>query len=72
MVCIRCGDDVMPERAALGFRLCLFCGEEAAKQERATWCVVPLHKSNYVLVTDRREIPGMCSKTNYTHGKEGK
>ena len=70
MACVRCGDYVAPERAALGFRLCMSCGEKEARGVRH--CVVPLHKSNYVLVTDRREIPGMCSKTNYTHGKEGK
>lgn len=72
MPCIRCGDYVAPERAALGFRMCMLCGEEAARQERTHWCVVPLHKSNYVLVTNKKELPGMCSKTNYTHGKESK
>jgi hypothetical protein len=40
MSCRNCGDDVPDGRWELGFRLCLFCGEEAARQERMSWCVV--------------------------------
>lgn len=29
--CPQCGDDVHAERWALGYRLCLWCGEEAAR-----------------------------------------
>jgi hypothetical protein len=47
-----CGDVVPPRRAALGYRLCLPCGESLAVKTRVSWCVVPMNKSNYVLVTD--------------------
>ena len=35
--CWTCGDDVSPERRALGYKVCLFCGEEYAQQEVADW-----------------------------------
>jgi hypothetical protein len=62
MNCIHCDDDIDPRRAALGYRLCLFCGEEAAKEERRGWTVVPMHKSNYVLLVDRKDLPGIGNK----------
>ena len=60
--CPQCGDSVPAARVALGRRLCLPCGEEHARQERAGWTVVPMHKSNYVLLTDRRDLPGIGNK----------
>ncbi len=62
MNCIQCDDDVDPRRAALGYKLCLFCGEEAAREERRGWTIVPMHKSNYVLLVDRKDLPGIGNK----------
>ena len=50
MLCKRCGERVSSKRMALGFRLCLRCGEQEAKRVRH--CVVPMNKSNYVVVSD--------------------
>jgi hypothetical protein len=51
--CWTCGDDVSPERRALGYKLCLFCGEEYAREERSSWCIVQEYtKGNYQFVTD--------------------
>ena len=51
--CWTCGDDVSSERRALGYKLCLFCGEEYAQQERSAWCIVQEYtKGNYQFVTD--------------------
>ena len=61
-LCNICGDEVDPRRYAIGYRVCLFCGEEAAQTARASWCVAPLHKSNYLLITDRRDLPGLNNK----------
>lgn len=61
MYCI-CGDVVPRARAALGYRLCLPCGESLAVKERISWCVAPLHKSNYVLVTNREDLIGLNNK----------
>jgi hypothetical protein len=48
----RCGDDIDPRRARLGYRLCLRCGERAARDERKSWTVVQEYtKGNYQLVT---------------------
>jgi len=60
--CIHCDDDIDPRRAALGYKLCLFCGEEAAREERRGWTVVPMHKSNYVLLVDRKDLMGINNK----------
>jgi len=50
----RCGDDISPRRAALGYTTCLPCGDKQARL--VTWCTVPMNKSNYVVVTDRKEL----------------
>ena len=50
--CKLCGDDIEPKRYALGYRVCLWCGEDEAKAERASWCVVQEYsKGAYQLVT---------------------
>lgn len=66
--CSMCGEHYPSARAALGYITCLSCGESAAREVKH--CIVPLHKSNYMLVTNKAEIAGMCSKTNFTHGKD--
>lgn len=60
--CIWCGADVHPARYALGYFTCLSCGEQQAREEREDWCVAPIHKSNYVLITDRRDLTGINNK----------
>jgi hypothetical protein len=50
--CTECGISFPPQREALGYSTCLECGEHAAKQARMGWTVAPMHKSNYVLVTN--------------------
>ena len=50
--CIDCGDEFPVDRWALGYRVCLFCGEDRARAERASWCVVMEYgKGNYQYVT---------------------
>lgn len=50
--CRHCGDDIDPRRFQLGYRVCLWCGEEAATTERMGWCVVQEYsKGAYQLVT---------------------
>jgi hypothetical protein len=60
--CRHCGDTVSEARWELGYRLCLFCGEDAARTERAGWTVAPMHKSNYVLLTKREDLKGLNNK----------
>jgi len=50
--CVVCRiEEVAPRRVEAGFITCLECGEIDAKKVRHT--VVPMHKSNYVVVSDR-------------------
>ena len=50
--CISCGESINPKRAALGYKLCLPCGEKHARIERQSWCVVQEYgKGGYMFVT---------------------
>jgi hypothetical protein len=62
--CTDCGDDVHIERWALGYRVCLFCGEDRAKTERSSWCIVQEYgKGPYQLVT-ANSAPTTLKQTN--------
>lgn len=64
MSCTQCGDDVHAERWALGYRLCLHCGQHAAVADRASWCVVQTYgKGPYMLVTPEA-APQVLMDTN--------
>jgi ribosomal protein L37AE/L43A len=58
--CRLCGDEVSTGRHKLGYTVCLDCGDAIAKARKFT--VVPMHKSNYVLVTDRELLTGVNNK----------
>ena len=60
--CIFCGEYITAGRWELGYRSCLFCGEEQARQERSHWCVAPMHKSNYMLITNKTDLAGLNNK----------
>ena len=55
----QCGQDIASARYLLGYRHCLSCGEKLAKQRKHT--VVPMPKSNYILVTDMSLLKGLNS-----------
>jgi len=59
MIC-SCGEPIDPRRSALGYHLCPVCGDREAR--RIKRCVVPLNKSNYVLVTNRTELKQLNPK----------
>ena len=63
-MCSHCGEPVNPKRAALGYRTCLPCGEQDARATRHT--IVPMAKSNYVVVTDPELLKGL---TKYAHAE---
>ena len=60
--CRICDDEIDPARWEIGKRVCLECGEEQSRQERMSWCVVPMHKSNYFFCTDRADLKGINNK----------
>ena len=47
---LECGEEVDVRRIALGYTSCLDCGDKQARAVKR--CVVPLNKSNYMLITD--------------------
>jgi hypothetical protein len=50
------------KRAAYGHLICKACGEVKAKAERKNWCVAPMHKSNYMLITNPLDLLGINQK----------
>lgn len=58
--CTGCDEPINPKRAALGYRLCLTCGEREAREIKR--CTVPLHKQGYSLVTNRSELKQLNPK----------
>ena len=58
-----CGKPVNKYRYDLGYTTCPSCGEAAAKMVRHT--VVPMHKSNYMVVTDRIDLQGINNKGGF-------
>lgn len=50
-------------RYKAGYVTCLPCGEEEAKRVKHT--IVPMHKSNYTVITDRRDLMGINNKGGF-------
>ena len=61
--CVECGSVVAEARWALGYRECLECGEYRARQRKHT--IAPLHKSAYIVITDRRDLCGINNKGGF-------
>ena len=61
--CVECGAIVADARWALGYRECMKCGEYRAGQRVHT--IAPLHKSNYMVITNRAELLGLNNKGGF-------
>jgi predicted amidophosphoribosyltransferase len=59
-VCLQCGDDFDWARFKLGYKVCKLCGDKLAHKVRR--CVVPMHKSNYMMITDPEDLRGINNK----------
>jgi hypothetical protein len=59
-VCLKCSEEIPSGRVALGYDTCLPCGEHYARKRRH--CIVPMHKSNYVVITNREDLLGINNK----------
>jgi hypothetical protein len=62
MKCRKCNAHVPKARWDIGYRLCLEHGDEVAQERAKMFCVVPMHKSNYMLVTNREDLIGVNQK----------
>jgi ribosomal protein L37AE/L43A len=58
--CKLCGDTYDTKRFNIGFLICLPCGDEIAFSVKRT--VVPMHKSNLVMITNRDDLIGINNK----------
>lgn len=59
-LCTRCyAEFIEDDRVVLGYLTCMPCGEEQARKKKHT--VVPLPKSNYVVVSDLSLLLGLNS-----------
>ena len=58
-LCRVCAEEVNPLRWKLGYRTCLEHGEKEAKAVKHT--IVPMPKSNYIVVTDVSLLVGLNS-----------
>ena len=55
-----CGDEIPKGRVKLGYKTCLPCGEKQARSVKH--CIAPMHKSNYMLFTNREDLKGINNK----------
>ena len=59
--CRDCGDELHdPAHTLAGY--CWDCREQAAIEARKHWCIAPMHKSNYMLITNRDLLAGLNNK----------
>lgn len=59
--CQDCGTRLKARAHKIAGR-CLPCREQVAKQVRKGWCVAPMHKSNYMLITSKDLLAGLNNK----------
>ncbi len=69
-ICHVCGEVFALKRKAAGYKTCLWCGEEEALQARRLWCVAPMHKSNYQLITNPADLKAINPKYNNAELKD--
>jgi ribosomal protein L37AE/L43A len=60
--CADCGSEVDKRRAKLGYDVCMMCGERTRQGSTAGLDYRPMHKSNYVLITNLEELKGINVK----------
>ena len=60
--CKLCGDTYDEGRFRLGYAVCCSCGDEIAKKLNTKRTIVPMHKSNYVLITNPEDLKGINNK----------
>lgn len=59
-MCAICGDTFSPKRANAGYNRCMPCGDALARASIRT--IVPMSKSNYMLVTNLDDLKQLNPK----------
>ena len=52
--CKDCGEEYNYARYQIGYGTCMECGEAQAR--KVIHCTVPLHKSSYVVITNKADL----------------
>ena len=60
--CEACDKPILPITVAQTGKLCATCRDKNAIKERSSWCVAPLHKGPYMLITDPALLVGLNNK----------
>jgi hypothetical protein len=60
--CIKCGAAVNPARWEIGYNICM---SAKCADKPPTRTVVPMHKSNYILATNREDLKGINNKGGF-------
>jgi ribosomal protein L37AE/L43A len=58
--CKLCGMQYAAERLSIGYAVCMPCGDDLASKVVRT--VAPMHKSNYMMITDMSDLKGINNK----------
>ena len=61
--CRYCAELIQPLRYELGYATCIRCGDIDAQKVIHT--IVPMHKSNYTVITDKRDLMGINNKGGF-------
>ena len=59
-LCKSCKNTYSIKRKRAGYEHCMPCGEGVARETKHT--IVPMNKSNYVVVTNLADLKGLCNK----------
>tara|TARA_R100001510_G_C7597864_1_gene165385 strand:+ start:209 stop:424 length:216 start_codon:yes stop_codon:yes gene_type:complete len=62
-ICSSCGAYYSKKRLEAGFNTCLDCGEHQARKVKHT--IAPMHKSNYVVISDKADLKGINNKGGF-------
>lgn len=62
--CYECASSYNLARQKLGYDTCLECGEKEARKRK--FCVAPLSKSNYILITNVDLLKQLNKRANIT------
>lgn len=57
MKCSNCDNVIPNKRSNLGYKTCMDCGEIQARKTKH--CIVPMPKSNYIVVNDVNLLLGL-------------
>jgi ribosomal protein L37AE/L43A len=58
--CKLCGMTYAAERLAIGYAICMPCGDDLASKIVRT--IAPMHKSNYMMITNMEDLKGLNNK----------